>query len=256
MPSRDSYAHGVPNWVDLMTPDTAGARAFYTELFGWSYEEVGDEVPYAMAKQSGNDAAGIGPLFEESATPSVWTTYFAVDSVDSTVEKVKANGGEVMTEAVDVTDAGRMAIVADPTGAVFGLWQANAHIGASVVNEHGAFSWNELVSTDLDTALGFYEAVFGHGRSEGQGPGGRYISLSVDERPVAGSMDPPVPGTPSHWGVYFSVDDVDAATERALAVGGSTTYGPMDLPEVGRVIGIADPYGAHFNLINFAGEAN
>lgn len=256
MPSRDSYAPGVPNWVDLMTPDMAGARAFYTELFGWNYEEVGDEVPYAMAKQSGNDAAGIGPLFEESGLPSVWTTYFAVDSVDATVEKVKANGGKVITEAIDVMDAGRMAIVADPVGAAFGLWQANQHFGASVVNEHGALIWNELVSTDLDTALDFYQAVFGYGRSDDQVSGDRYISLSVDERLIAGSMDPPVPGAPSHWGVYFSVDDVDAATERALAAGGSTTYGPMDLPEVGRVIGIADPYEAHFNLIESAGEVD
>ena len=114
-----------------------------------------------MATKKGLSAAGIGELQTEGHPP-VWSTYFAVSNADATAAKVKDAGGRVLLEPFDVTDAGRMAIVSDPTGAVFGIWQAGNHFGAAIVNEHGALNWNELLTDDTEKALAFYQEVFGH----------------------------------------------------------------------------------------------
>jgi predicted enzyme related to lactoylglutathione lyase len=162
--------------------------------------------------------------------------------------------------AFDVADAGRMAFIADPTGAVVGLWQANRHIGATLVNEPGALFWNELITDKPDAALAFYEAVLGVTQSSAElAPGQRYHMLKVGGHDVGGCVEPPMPDVPNHWRVYFAVDDADATAAKAAAAGGRVAVEPFDIPwarlvgrggaSVGRSAVLADPQGAAFSVV-------
>ena len=153
MPERTSYAQGTPNWVDLQTTDQDAAKAFYAGLFGWTYDDqpMAEGPVYSMAMLGGHQVAAIAPQPPEMAAagaPPMWNTYIAVDSVDDAAAKVEAAGGKVAMAPFDVMDAGRMAFVMDPGGAAVALWQANQHIGATLVNEPGAVTWNELITAD------------------------------------------------------------------------------------------------------------
>ncbi|MGH8947119.1 MAG: VOC family protein [Acidimicrobiia bacterium] len=252
MPHRDRYDQGVPCWVDLTTSDLEGAKSFYSALFGWKYEHHDtDSGPYALASQKGEPATGMFP--GQGDATSVWTTYIAVDDVDAIAEKIGEEGGRILMEPFDVEDRGRMAVASDPTGAVFGIWEAGTHVGAGIVNEHGAFNWNELITDHMETALDFYRAVFGYETQVAETPGGRdYHTFEVSGRGIAGALEPPGPDVPNHWGVYFAVEDVARAEETARKNGGSVVYGPLESPEVGTFIGIADPSGAQLTLIQLA----
>ena len=159
----DRYIPGVPCWVDTLQPDPEAAVAFYGDLFGWELENVmPPDAPgkYFTARLDGGDVAAIGSPTDD-ATTAVWNTYVWVESADESAEKVRAAGGRVLTEPMDVLDAGRMAVLADPAGAEFSVWQPSRHRGATVVNEHGAVNFNDLQTPDVDGARAFYGAVFG-----------------------------------------------------------------------------------------------
>ena len=252
MPARSQYAPGTPSWVDLQTSDQAGAKSFYTALFGWSYDDqpVGDDAVYSMAQKNGKDVAAIAGL-PMPGVPPHWNTYVTVADVDATAAQVPTAGGSVMGDPFDVMDAGRMAIVADPTGAMLCVWQAKNHIGANLVNEHGTLTWNELMAADLDTALAFYEQIFGWKRNRVEGGGMEYNELLLDGRVIGGAMKPPMPGIPAMWGVYFAVDDCDKAADTAAAKGGTVMQPPTDIPP-GRFAVLVDPAGAVFNIIKMS----
>ena len=252
MPTRHSYPEGVPCWTDLAATDVDAAATFYSALFGWELEKVETgTTPYRMALQKGLPAAGIGAAPDEQPF-SVWTTYFAVDDADAAVDRAKEAGGTALVEPFDVTDAGRMAILSDPTGAMFGIWQAGTHFGAAIVNEHGGLNWNELISDDLPTALPFYERMLGFTHKTSQGLSGPYTTLSIGDRAVAGAMPPPAEGIPNNWGVYFAVENATDAMEAARENGGQILFGPMEIAEVGTFVGITDPTGANFTVIELA----
>lgn len=248
----DSYEHGVPSWVDLGSPDPAAARAFYSGLFGWEVEEGPPEAGgYSIAMLRGRPVAGLAPQMNPG--PPVWSSYVDVDSADDVVALVTKNGGQLLMEPMDVMTAGRMAFFADPVGAVIGIWQPGDHKGAGIVNEANAFSWSELVTTDLDRSIDFYGAVFGWGAQKQGPPGGppQYVEWQVGGRSVAGMMPKPpqMPdAVPPFWGVYFGTDDTDATAAKATDLGGTVVAGPMDI-EPGRFATLADPSGATFNVI-------
>ena len=166
MPERTSYTQGTPNWVDLPTSDQAAAKAFYAGLFGWTYDDQpmgaeGEGQVYSMAVLNGHQVAAISSQPAEMAAagaPPMWNTYLAVDSADEATAKVEAAGGKVAMAPFDVMDAGRMSFVMDPSGAPVALWQANRHIGATLVNEPGTVTWNELITTDPGV-VSFYADV-------------------------------------------------------------------------------------------------
>src|SRR4029079_10689782 len=171
MPARTEHAPGTPSWVDLQTSDTAAAKSFYSALYGWEFEDLpvgndadGNPAFYSMARKNGKDVAAVAGL-PMPGIPPHWNTYVTVSDVDATAAQVAGAGGSTMGEPFDVMDAGRMAIVADPTGAMLCIWQPKNHIGAHLVNEHGTLTWNELMAADVDTALAFYEKVFGWKRN-------------------------------------------------------------------------------------------
>jgi uncharacterized protein len=260
MPKKTEYAQGTPNWVDLQSTDQSGAKQFYSSLLGWSYDD--NEMPggggvYSMATVSGETVAAVAPMppGAPEGRPPMWNTYIAVDDVDAAVDKVSLAGGQVLMPAFDIGDAGRMSFVADPTGAVVGLWQANQHIGATLVNESGAVIWNELITDNPDLALTFYEAVVGltHSTME-MAPGQHYRLLKAGGTEVGGCMEPPMPGVPNHWQVYFAVDDADATATKAGAEGGQVLAEPFDIPSVGRSAVLSDPQGAVFSVLKPAAQ--
>src|SRR5262245_25672313 len=184
------YASGTPSWVDLSSPDLDQSASFYAELFGWDTTEPGpveETGGYRMFTQDGKMVGGLGPIMQEGQ-PSVWTTYVSTDSADDTAAKVRDGGGQVFVEPMDVMDAGRMAIFADPAGAVFGVWQPGEHRGAELVNEPGSFTWNELATRDTGSSESFYAAVFDWNPETQDFGGVPYTTWMLGERGVAGMM--------------------------------------------------------------------
>jgi predicted enzyme related to lactoylglutathione lyase len=178
----------------------------------------------------------------------------SVADADETAAKVKDAGGSVVVEPMDVMDLGRMAYFADPTGAVFGIWQPRSFSGADVVNEPGSLCWNEVLTRDAQTDKAFYPAVFGWdaGRPSFEGAPETYTVWEIDGRPVGGMMqmsdDYFPPDVPPHWAVCFAVTDVDAVVSKARELGATITAEPMDMP-IGRFAGIIDPQGASFTIM-------
>jgi uncharacterized protein len=245
MSERDGFQHGVPCWVDTWQDDVEAAAAFYTGLFGWE-ARVGDE--YTLFTHRGLDAAGAGT---PAAGGVAWTTYVWVDDAEAVAASVVQAGGRVVLEPFDSLDGGRIAIVADPAGAVFGVWQLGEHRGARVVNEPGAWAMSALSTPDPEGAKAFYGAVFGWTTSE-FGPATMWhVPGFVGGEPqqpvprdVVAAM---VPGEQAAWSVDFWVDDVDAVATRAAELGGTVLSPPADAL-VGRNTVIADPAGAVVSL--------
>ena len=258
MPARDSYAQGTPNWVDLQTTDQAAAKAFYGGVFGWSFDDqpMDAGAVYSIAKIGDGQVAAIAPQSPElkaAGAPPMWNTYLAVDSVDDATAKVAAAGGTVAMEPFDVMDAGRMSFVMDPSGAPVALWQANQHIGATLVNEPGTVVWNELI-TDNPAALPFYEQVLGLTTTTTEMGEDKYTMFQVGGKEVGGTMPPQTAGMPNHWHVYFAVADADAAAAKIRELGGSVMAGPFDTP-IGKMAVVTDPQGAAFSIIQLAEQS-
>ena len=253
-----NYPDGVFNWIDLSTTDSAGARAFYGGLLGWTANVVpiGDSgMDYTFFELDGHAVAGGGQMSDEQATaqPPAWTSYVKCDDIDAAVARAEAAGGTVLMPAMEIPNSGRMAILIDPSGAVFGIWSPSPFPGAALVNMPSTLAWNELQTRDLPAARAFYEQVFGWTASEM--PDG-YTAFAVDGRMQCGSMaigGEMWEGVPSNWAVYIMVEDVDATAARVAELGGTVLVGPHTAGEMGRFIVVRDPQGAIFTAMQFNG---
>ena len=258
MVTRDTaWPDGTPCWVDLGAEDIDRARTFYAGLFGWDIPPGPPEAGgYSLCMLRGRPAAGMGPKMNPEM-PSTWTTYLAAENADDVAAKVKAAGGQVLMEPMDVMDVGRMAIAADPAGAAFGVWQARAHIGAGIANEPGTLCWNENMSRDFDGNKAFYASVFGYGYDDMSGDGFKYATLKVGDAIVGGigelPADVPV-GVPAHWSTYFAVSDTDATISKAGELGGSVVRPAWDSP-YGRMAAVSDDQGVQFSVIGILADA-
>ena len=251
---NEPYTQGTPCWLDLMAKDQQAAMDFYRGLFGWTGEPGPAEFGgYAMMALRDKPVVGIGPSMAPEGMPEpphVWTTYLASDDADATTKLITENGGTVMVPPMDVGDVGRMAIAADPTGAVFGYWQHKQFFGAVVVNEPGALIWNECNTRDVPAASAFYHAVFDIDVAAMEGAED-YFGLNVAGKPVGGMQDISAQfpeHVPAHWMSWFAVDDVDATVQKAQSLGGTITVTAQDIPP-GRMAGISDPWGAVFCVL-------
>lgn len=260
MSERTSYAPGTPSWVDLGTPDTDAAAAFYGALLGWDVREPENPEQtggYRQARVRGKAVAGVMPLMQEGQPPA-WTTYVTVVNADETAAKVSAAGGATVAAPMDVLEFGRMAVFADPTGAAFAVWQPGSHLGAELVNESGALSWNELNTRDPEAAKAFYGEVFGWTFEEAEFEGmGTYTSINLGGAPVGGMLDMRgrVPDEVSpHWLTYFAVEDTDATLAKLRELGGAVALGPVDSP-AGPLAVVTDPAGAAFAVITPSQQA-
>jgi predicted enzyme related to lactoylglutathione lyase len=213
-----------------------------------------------MARQDGNDVAGmmkLSPEMQAGGMPPVWSTYVTVADVDVSTATVKELGGAVLNGPMDVMDAGRMTVAADPTGAVFCMWEAKESIGAQLVNEPCSLTWNELMTPDVGAAASFYGGLFGW-KAETMNMGGDgppYTVWMLGDGGIGGAMPPPMDGMPAFWGVYFAVADCDATVAKAQELGANVLNGPMDVPDVGRMAALMDPQGAAFSVIKNATPA-
>ncbi|MEV7618240.1 VOC family protein [Streptomyces sp. NPDC089799] len=252
------YRPGTPCWIDLMVPDQQAAIDFYCDLFGWQGEVGPPEFGgYAVCSLKGQPVAGIMKAMNPDGStpdpmpPSVWTTYLSTADTDATIKAGTAAGGKTIMPGHDVGDLGRMAVLADPTGAVFGLWQPREFQGAGIVNENGAVTWNELATGDTDKAGAYYRAILPVDTAPTEIPGAEgYTEFKVNDRAVGGMMglDQHPEGTPPHWLTYFLVDDADSTQAAAVRAGGNVLAPAFDMP-VGRMAVLQDPQGAVFAVI-------
>jgi hypothetical protein len=253
MVDKTKHDPGTFCWVELATSDSAAAKTFYTSLFGWTADDTpGGGGVYTTLRKNGKAAAALyepGP--EQKGIPPHWNSYVCVENADDAAAQAKELGGAVMMGPFDVMEHGRMAVVADPTGAVFSLWQARSHIGAQVVNEPGAFCWNELYTTDPKRAADFYSGLFGWKREARHMDFGDYVIFEQEGTMMAGMMQIPKEWgpIPSHWLVYFAVDDCDGAVDEARRLAANVTVAPMDIETVGRFAMLTDPQRAAFAVI-------
>jgi uncharacterized protein len=282
VPERDGYIPGVPCAVDTSQPDPEAAVNFYGGLFDWEFEDVmppESEAKYFVARLRGRDVAAVGSIPEGAKQAAMWRTYFWVDSADESASKVRDVGGGIVTEPLDVEPkAGRMAVLTDPEGAEFRVWQARENRGAQLVNEPGTLNFNGLNTRDVEGAKSFYGSVFGWqtlaldggaemwtlpgfgDHLERDNPDLRKQMAEADAparfEDVVGSINPipdDQPDTPPHWSVTFAVDDADATGAKAAELGGNVIVPPFDAPWV-RMTVIGDPQGATFIASKFVPE--
>ncbi len=253
MPEMTKYEPGTPSWVDLGTSDPVDASRFYSGLFGWSIMEGPPEAGgYRMCMLDGKPVAGLGTQMNTDMPPW-WTTYISVADADETAAAIKEDGGSIFVEPMDVLDVGRMAVAADPAGAMFSIWQPRLHIGAGIVNDVNSFCWNELTTRDPQRSVEFYGAVFGWTANILPDVGvANYTEFHVGGRGIAGMM--PMAGDswpadmPNHWMVYFAVENCEAAVALVVELGGAVMVPPTEVPP-GKFAVVKDPQGAVFSII-------
>jgi predicted enzyme related to lactoylglutathione lyase len=256
MGERTQYTPGTFCWTDLTTTDQDAAKAFYGGLFGWEAEDMpmGEGAFYSMMRVGGKDVAAIAPQPQQqrdAGVPPAWNSYVSVESADAAAERAKELGATVHAPAFDVFEAGRMAVIQDPQGAFFEVWQAGQHFGAKLVNEPGALCWNELSSPDIEASGAFYRDLFGWTVAPFEGSPDPYLVIQNGDRGNGGIRPLDPPGMPPNWLVYFAVDDIDAGLAKVEELGGTKMVGPVDIG-IAKIGVVQDPQGAAFAL--YAGD--
>lgn len=248
------FTTGSPCWLDLGSPDTTTAAAFYTAVFGWEFVSAGpDAGGYGFFQLDGRRVAALGPLTEEGAS-SAWTVYFRTPDAGATAQEAAKAGGTVRVEAFDVMDAGRMAALTDPGGAEFSVWQPASLKGLERASDDNTLCWTELHTPDPEAALGFYQRLFGWRSQRMEAPGMTYRVLSTaegdQEDTSFGGVAELQQGTDrARWIPYFAVTDADETVDRAGLNGGTVLMPAADIPDVGRIAWLADPFGAPFAVL-------
>src|SRR5258706_1818459 len=252
-----SHSRGTLSCPELATTNQKAVAAFYGALFGWEFffNDTATTEIYTMFQMRGKPVAAAYTMrLEEKQTgaPPHWNNYVTVANADESVKKAQSLGAKVFAPPFDVMDVGRMAVLQDPTGAVFQVWQPKKHIGAMIVNEPNTLCWTELTTSDLRAAESFYTQLFGWTPKRSDPASGmEYTEMSNNRQQGVGMMPKPpaMPAQiPSFWMPYFMVTDVDAAAAKAKQLGGKTMVPPQDVPNVGRFAVIGDPQGAVFAI--------
>jgi predicted enzyme related to lactoylglutathione lyase len=256
MGERTTYTPGTFCWTDLATTDQEGAKAFYGALFGWEATDspIGEGVVYSSMSMGGKDVAGIAPQPEQqrqAGIPPAWNSYVSVESADAATEKAKQAGASVHAEAFDVFTLGRMAVVQDPQGAFFMVWEPKDSPGAALVNAPGALCWNELASPDMDASGRFYGELFGWTTEPIEGMEMPYETIKTAAGGTNGGIRQKMEEEPPYWLVYFGTEDVEAGVARVTELGGRQVFGPIDIG-AGKIAAVQDPQGAVFAL--YAGQ--
>jgi len=243
-------------WPELSTPDPMAARAFYGDLFGWSAREVPtSKGNYVILSVGAHEAAAVSAQNEEQrrhGVPPHWLSYVSVPDADAVAAAARQLGGQVLAGPFEVMEEGRMALLQDPTGAAFALWQARNHKGATAYQEPGALCWTELATRNAESAKAFYTQLLGWTAVPSKDPAMPYTEWALEDTHFGGMMEisdqwgPGWQDIPSHWMVYFMVQDVDERTARAAALGARVHVPPRDIPKVGRFAVLADLQGAVF----------
>jgi len=254
-----THTPGTFTWPELSTTDQKSAVAFYRGLFGWDVNEVplGPGQTYSMFQMRGKEVGAATtqqPDEKQAGIPPHWNSYVTVKNVDESAKKAQSIGGKVLAGPFDVMDAGRMAVLQDPTGAAFEIWEAKRSIGARILNEPGALCWTELTTSDTKAAEAFYTQLFGWvPKHSAAGSPMEYTEFSIGGTPSVGMMAKPA-GMPAHipsyWMPYFQVTNADQSASKGKELGGQVMIGPQDIPGTGRFAILTDPQGAMFAVFN------
>ena len=264
MTTITKYPQGAPSWIDLATSDGEGAKKFYTGLFGWEIEDspvAGEEnMVYTMYKVPSGHYVAASFNSDPEQGPPRWQIYFTVYDLEDAIERVKAAGGKVVAGPMDVMGAGDMAVVQDPQGAFFQLWQPKQHRGAGVKDEPNSACWFELSTTDTTAAAEFYTKVLQCTLMENPLPADdptyhllNYRLLAIDDMPHAGMMEiqPDWGEVPPHWGVYLGVSNIESGLAKLKELGGTQIADVQTIPQ-GKFAMVKDPQGAYFSLFEVA----
>jgi predicted enzyme related to lactoylglutathione lyase len=259
MTNVDKHPAGSFCWIELHTTDQPAAKSFYNAIFGWEADDMpmGPGDFYTMFQLQGRTAAAgctLRPEERSMGAPPHWMIYITVDNTDAAAAKAQQLGGTVLAPAFDVMDAGRMAVVQDPTGAVFCVWQPNKSNGIGIAQVHGTLCWADLSTPDAKRASDFYTGLFGWQIMADAKDTSGYLHIKNGGHFIGGV--PPAahrqPGVPPHWMAYFQVDDVDATANKAKDAGANLYLPPMTMEGVGRMSVVADPQVAVFAIFKSA----
>ncbi|MES5820084.1 VOC family protein [Streptomyces sp. RG80] len=246
---------GTPCWADAMFSDVEGAKSFYGDVLGWTFGESSSEYGnYTQAYANGKAVAAVVPPMPGQEGQSQWCLYFASPDAAATAAKIRDNGGEVLMEPMAVGDFGTMCLGRDPSGAVFGVWQAGQHEGFEAIGEPGAYAWAEVFTREPEKTDDFLTAVFPYHVKQMEHDEIDFRIFDIGENTVLGRMrmtDEFPPEIPSYVNVYFAVADCDDAVAKATKLGGVLRFGPMDSP-FGRFAALSDPQGASFSVIDLS----
>jgi uncharacterized protein len=245
---------GTPCWADATFADIEGAKSFYGDVLGWTFGETLPEYGgYTQAYADGRAVAAVSPPMPGSEDqPAAWCLYLAAPDADATARKIRDNGGELLMEPMQVGDFGTMVLARDPSGVVFGVWEAGAHEGFEAKAEPGAFCWAEVFTREPGKSDAFFPAVFPYALRRMESDAVDFALFNVGDDTVLGRMamgDDFPPEVPAHMNVYFAVENCDAAVAKATERGGALRFGPMDSP-FGRFAGLSDPQGAAFSVLD------
>lgn len=238
---------GLPGWADIAVADLGPTQRFYGGLLGWELDTDGPDG-YVTARLDGQPVAGIHVV--DVPHPAAWCLYLATDDVAASTERAVAAGATVLTGPAQVRDLGRIALLADPTGAVVGLWEAGAHTGWGVTDRPGAYVWAEQMSNDQPAALRFYTELFGYEQQDLSAPDFTYTALSVEGAPAmgVGAYGAGAGDVPAAWTWYVGVEDADGVAPRVAELGGQVVSGPEDTP-YGRMLLVQGPSGEVVALV-------
>lgn len=258
MGERASYDAGAFCWAGLATSSPADAEAFYAELLGWEAEELsaGAAGNYRLMRRGGKDVAILYLQTAEARAahaPPHWTSYVSVADADATATRAGELGGAaVFREPFDVLEAGRVAAIRDPTGAILSLWQPRSKIGATLVNDVGALCWNELATTDVERAKPFYSELLGWAYQTDEVGDATIINAGHRNGAIRklGAHDRAVQ---PNWLPFFTVESIQQAAHHAERLGGHKVS-PTTRTDSGRFLVIADPQAAPFAL--FEGDTD
>lgn len=254
MPITTTHAPGTFCWPECATTDAAGAKTFYSELLGWTWLDIpmGEQGSYHIASLRGQDVAAMyligGPM---AGMPPAWISYVAVASVDDAIAKAESLGGTKVMGPHEAMEHGRLAMLRDPSGAAFCVWQARAKAGVGLLGEPGALGWTQLNTAEPEKAKAFYPALLGWTMQETSDPAGGAYTTWLKPDGAAGGMMPMPPGVaaPAHWLVYWSVADTHASHAKAESLGAKTFVPVTDVPGMVRFTVMQDPQGAMFALM-------
>ena len=255
MPHIDKYPPGAFCWIELATTDQNAAKSFYISLFGWASQDfpMGPNDFYTMFQLEGRDTAAaytMRPEQRSMGAPPQWLIYIAVESADNAASRVAPLGGKLLRAPFDVYDVGRMAVVQDPTGAVFALWQPKSHTGTGISGVPGTLCWADVMTPDPARAKEFYSSLLGWGITTSENDPSGYLHIANGKDFIGGI--PPAnfgdPNIPPHWLVYFLVSNCDETAAKAKELGARTHLAPLSMEKVGRMAILADPQGAVFSI--------
>lgn len=240
---------GTPTWINLMVPDVERAKEFYGGLFGWTFAAGPAETSQTLCLLDGRTAAGLMEHIAPEVTALTWYVYLATAQLEQTLQRAVAAGAEVINDPIELPGQGTFAIVRDPGGAIIGLWQGEAGIGCTVVNEPGALVRSDLVTPDPLYAKDFYPAIFDYTTDTYDGVPGLDFTylLRADGHRIGGILGDAA-AEHSEWVVCFDVVDLEAASQHVIELGGRVARADISYL-YGDFAVVHDPFGTKFALV-------